>query len=155
MIEIRPASPDDASAISAFIHALSPYFTIEADGRGAEQFFASISSEAIAGYIRSPNFAYFIAHKDGQLAGVAALRDGSHVYHLFVASEYHGRGYGRTLWEHLLQHARQKEGLTRLTVNSSSYAEQMYRHFGFEPTAEKQMMHGLAFIPMQILLKPR
>ncbi len=153
MIEIRPATSNDASAISAFIHALSPYFTIEPDGRGAEQFFASISSEAIAGYIRSPNFAYFIAHNDGQLAGVAALRDGSHVYHLFVASEYHGKGYGRILWEHLLQHARQEEGLERLTVNSSTYAEQMYRHFGFEPTAEKQMMHGLAFIPMQMLVK--
>ncbi len=153
MIEIRPAQPEDASAISDLIHRLAPYCTIEPDGKGAEQFFASISRESIESYIRSPNFAYFVATVDNQLMGVAALRDTSHVYHVFVASEFHGKGYGRVLWEHLRDHAQQHGPITRFTVNSSSYAEQMYRHFGFTPTSEKQIMHGLAFIPMEILIK--
>ncbi|MBC3882876.1 GNAT family N-acetyltransferase [Undibacterium sp. LX40W] len=152
MIKIRLATPEDANTISALVRSLSPYFTVEPDGKGAEHFFESISSEAIEGYIHSPNFAYFIASDEARLVGVAALRDTSHIYHLFVASEFHGKGYGRVLWQHLCQHAKQLGSVTRLTVNSSTYAEKMYRHFGFEPTAEKQVMHGLAFIPMQITL---
>jgi GNAT superfamily N-acetyltransferase len=152
MISIRSATTDDAQKISDLIRKLSPYCTLEPDGRGAEQFFASISREAIEGYILSPQFAYFVAMQDQQLIGVAALRDSSHVYHLFIAAEYHGRGYARTLWNHLRQQAQQLGAATRLTVNSSSFAEKMYLHFGFTPTAEKQIMHGLAFIPMQIEL---
>ncbi len=152
MITIRAATTDDAQKISDLIRILAPYCTLEPDGTGAEQFFASISREAIEGYILSPHFAYFVAVRDEQVIGVAALRDISHVYHLFIAPQFHGLGYARVLWNHLRQHAQQLGPVTRLTVNSSSYAEKMYRHFGFEPTAEKQIMHGLAFIPMQILL---
>lgn len=153
MIKIRVAKPEDADAISELIHRLSPYCTIAPDGKGAEQFFASIASESIEGYIRSPNFAYFIATAEDQVVGAAALRDLSHVYHLFVASEFHGRGYGRVLWQHLRNHAQQQESVSRFTVNSSIHAEAMYRHFGFAPTAERQIMHGVAFIPMQIVIK--
>ena len=91
-MEICQASVDDAPAISRLITAVAHYFTLHPQGVGAEDFLKTVSAPALASYIADPRFAYFKAVENGTLAGVVAVRDGSHLYHLFVDASFQRRG---------------------------------------------------------------
>ena len=84
-MHIRPATPDDAEAISALVLALSEPFYTHADRAGSERFVASVSPAAERQYIEAENFRFRVAVHDERLLGVIALRDGTHLFHLFVA----------------------------------------------------------------------
>ena len=116
---IRRATLTDASRISSLFRALGPYFTAQPDGAGAEKFFAAIGAEAIAGYIESPRYDYWVAESTGQLAGAAALRDRKHLYHLVVAPAYQRQGLGRRLWSTVQDHALAAGNPGEFTVNAS------------------------------------
>jgi len=150
---IRPASLEDAEVLSHLVHRVVSYFTIHQDGRGAEPFFSSITSTAMAERLQSPQFRYWIAVDIQQeIIGAVGIRDNSHLYHLFVDPQHHQRGYGTQLWMHVKAYALANGNPGVFTVNSSLFAEKMYRQFGFVATAEKQEMHGLAFIPMTLIM---
>jgi GNAT superfamily N-acetyltransferase len=149
-ITLRFATPDDAAAISALIVDLQPFLTIAPDGAGAEQFMASIQPEVIAANVRAENYRYQLAHEGATLAGVVAVRDNTHLFNLYVAREFHGQGLGRRLWQAARDDAIQRGNRGSFTVNSSAYAEQVYRRWGFAPAAPAQELHGLRFIPMRL-----
>ena len=68
-----------------------------------------------------------------------------HIGGFFVDAAYHRRGIGRRLFEAMRQdYTRQV-----FTVNSSPYAEEVYRHLGFTQTDREQTVDGLRFTPMQ------
>ncbi|UGQ45139.1 GNAT family N-acetyltransferase [Massilia endophytica] len=147
---IRFATPDDVDAIRALIMDLMPMMTIHPDAQGAEQFLESFGVPAMQRYVSAPNFRYQLAFVEGELAGVAAVRDNSHLFHLFVARRFHGQGLGRVLWKAAYDDALSLGNPGQFTVNSSVYAFDMYRHFGFEPTSGKIEQHGIAYIPMRL-----
>ncbi|MFC0350385.1 GNAT family N-acetyltransferase [Undibacterium danionis] len=165
-LHIRRATIDDAEAISTLVHSVAHYFTVHADGRGAEEFFKSITPDAVRSYLASDQYVYWVGcleQQQGQMPALAptlatapdhiiaaiALRDNSHLYHLFVTSDQQSKGYAKQLWEELQLHATQRGNPGNFTVNASLFAEKMYRKWGFTPTTEVQEMHGLRFIPMQ------
>jgi GNAT superfamily N-acetyltransferase len=147
-MKVRVASPADAKRIGALIQALSKPFLVSPSGEGAEPFLASIGEAAIEGYISSPNFVYLVADCEGELAGVVALRDNSHLFHLFVAQRFQGRGWGRQLWQVVESAARQAGNPGRFTVNSSLNAVPVYERFGFVVSGPAVQTHGIAFQPM-------
>lgn len=150
---IRPACLEDADVLSALVHSVVSYLTIHDDGRNAEAFFASITPAAMAERLQSPQFRYWIALDDHQdIVGAVSIRDNAHLYHLFVDPKHHQQGYGSQLWSHVKAYALANGNPGVFTVNSSLFAEKMYRKFGFVATAEKQEMHGLAYIPMTLTL---
>jgi len=149
-ITIRFATPDDAAAISALIVDLQPHLTIAPDGEGAEQFMASIQPEVIAANLKAENYRYQLAHAGETLAGVVAVRDNTHLFNLYVAKEFQAQGLGRMLWHAAREDALVRGNPGRFTVNSSTYAEQVYLRWGFMPTAPAQEMHGLRYIPMRL-----
>lgn len=150
-MQIRSATEADAGRISGLIRSLSGPFMLSPDGSGAERFLESISEQAIRGYILATNFSYLVAEFEGELAGVVALRDNSHLYHLFVAPAHQGKGLGRSLWSVVRQAALQSGNSGRFTVNSSLNAVPVYARFGFVPTGPKVETHGVAFVPMQLV----
>ncbi len=149
-ILIRRATLDDAIRISALFQALGPYFTVQPDGTGAEKFYAAISEAAIAGYIGSPRYDYWVAESAGQLAGAVALRDCKHLYHLVVASPYQRQGLGRRLWSKVQGNALAAGNPGEFTVNASLYGVPVYAHFGFVPVGERTILQGVVFVPMQL-----
>jgi GNAT superfamily N-acetyltransferase len=153
-MHIRPATADDAAAISALILGVAGFFTMNPDGSGAEEFLARVSPDAIGEYLASERFAYRVAEEDGALAGVVAIRDNVHLYHLFVASAHHGRGLARTLWNQAMQAALRAGNPGEFTVNSSLYAVPVYERFGFRPTGPRVDEHGIAYVPMKLVLSP-
>lgn len=150
--KLRPATADDAAAISALILSLQPYLTIEPDGTGAEEFLATVQPAIIRSNLQAQNYDYQLAHDGDVLAGVVAVRDNAHLFNLYVGSPWHGQGIGKALWAVARERALARGNPGRFTVNSSAFAEQMYLHFGFVPTGPMAEMHGIRFIPMRLEL---
>lgn len=150
-MQIRSATDADAAQISSLIRSLSGTFILSPDGSGAEPFLDSITEQAVRGYISASNFSYLVAEIDDELVGVVALRDNSHLYHLFVAQAHQDKGRGRSLWLAVRQAALQAGNGGRFTVNSSLNAIPVYERFGFIPSGPKVEKDGVAFIPMQLL----
>jgi GNAT superfamily N-acetyltransferase len=144
---MRKAERGDAGAISALIHDLMPFMTLAPDGAGAEQFMLSMAAGAIERYVTGEEYQYWTGWLDGGLAGVVALRHGTHLFHLYVARRHHGQGHARQLWD--TARAALPAGQA-MTVNASVYAVPMYRHFGFAATGPRIEQHGIAYVPMRL-----
>lgn len=149
-MHIRLATPDDADAISRLIKGLARHFTIHPDGIGAEGFLQGLEPDGLRQHITAANFRYYAGLEEDALVGVIALRDGAHLYHLFVAEAAHGRGYGRQLWEHARAAALADAKPPRFTVNSSVSAMPVYQRFGFVATGPRVETRGVAFVPMEL-----
>ncbi|QNP61011.1 GNAT family N-acetyltransferase [Paenacidovorax monticola] len=92
-MNIRTATPDDAEAISALIHLSAHHFVADPGAAVPARFLEGIAVPAIHSRIADPAFRYLIAEEGGALAGAIALQDGRHLYHLFVAAPFRGRGW--------------------------------------------------------------
>ena len=71
----------------------------------------------------------FGAWEGQELLGVLAA-EGSHIALFFVDPAFHRQGIGRLLFQAYLAEG----GRGRITVHSSPYAVEVYRHLGFAPT---------------------
>ena len=148
-VETCKATPADAEAISQLISGLSRFFTVHPEGLGAEAFLQTICPAGIQLLIEAPNMAYFKTVQGGRLAGVVAMRDHSHLYHLFVAPAFQGAGLARLLWAHASSHACSNGNAGTFTVNSTPHAVPVYERFGFTATGPRVEMNGIAFVPMR------
>jgi GNAT superfamily N-acetyltransferase len=151
-MQIHAATPDHAEAISALIQSVRHHFTLHPDGVGAEAFLQGIEPGAIRSTIQAPNIRYYVGLVDQKLAGVVAMRDATHLYHLFVQPAFQGQGLGRALWQHARDAALAAGHPSRFTVNSSPYAVPVYVRFGFAATGPRVDTRGIAFVPMELRL---
>ena len=86
----------------------------------------------------------FGAWEGQDLLGVLAA-EGSHIALFFVDPAFHRQGIGRGLFQTYLAAG----DWSRVTVYSSPYAVEVYRHLGFSPTAEEQLSpDGIRYTPM-------
>ncbi len=153
-MKIRRALDTDVEAVSRLIQSLSqPFFTFQ-DRRGAEAFLESISKHAITGFISAPNFAYYVGEEEGEIAGVIAIRDNMHLYHLFVTPSQQRQRLGWQLWKHAKEGAVVAGNQGEFTVNSSINAVPVYKAFGFEATSEMKQANGVSFLPMKLKIVP-
>lgn len=148
-MKIERALTSDAEEISALITELSEPFFISPLRAGAEPFLASVSAQAERQYLSSSNFLFYVARADTKLAGFVALRDNSHLFHLFVAKPYQGKGLSKQLWNLVKLQAVQKGNQGVFTVNASLNAIPVYEKFGFITKGGVQQTHGIAFQAMQ------
>jgi len=148
-LTIRRALGGDAEAIGRLILALSHHVLDDPAAPGAQRFLDSLTPAATAERIASPRFDYFVAQiesqPDAQLCGVIALRDGSHLYHLFVRADLHGQGVARALWARI----RERSQADAITVNSSPSAVPAYLRLGFSVVGPAQSQQGLVSVPMR------
>jgi GNAT superfamily N-acetyltransferase len=142
---IRPAIASDAEAISHLVTGWAHHYLKDPPPPEAATFLASLTISATAERIAAENFRYYVAQGVDGLDGVIAIRNGSHLYHLFVRSEAHGQGVARALWEH----AKAQSGQSRFVVNSSLPAVPVYERFGFVVKDAPQSGNGLVFVPME------
>ena len=106
---------------------------------GVEAFHAYISDADQVKHLTG-----FGAWEGQRLLGVLAA-EGSHIALLFVDPAFHRRGIGRKLFQAYLAAG----DWSRVTVHSSPYAVEVYRHLGFSPTAEEQLSpDGIRYMPM-------
>src|SRR5262249_30100916 len=94
-------------------------------------------------------YRYLLAYSDSRLAGFIAIRDGSHLFHLFVERSHQRQGIARRLWERALEELCAPGSDGTLTVNSSLFAVPVYQAFRFLPAGSIRSMRGISFLPMQ------
>ena len=149
-LKVRVALEADAQSVAELVKDVAHYFLADPSGKGAGEFMSNISQTAMAGYIASPAFRYIVGFIDCKLAGVAALRDNKHIYHLVVHTTFHRQGVANKLWQRLKSDALAAGNPGEFTVNSSLYAVPVYLRFGFVPTDDQQMKNGIQFQPMRL-----
>jgi len=148
-MEFRAGSAADAEAIAALIASFQSELTDDPSGAGAEQYLASVSVQAEREYLASERYGYILAYSGSQLVGIIAIRDRSHLLHLFVERSYQRKGIARRLWERALEELCAPNSDGGFTVNSSLSAVPVYQAFGFVPTGPIQSAHGISFLPMR------
>jgi GNAT superfamily N-acetyltransferase len=148
-MEFREGSPADAEAIAGLIDSFQSELTDNPSGVGAEHYLASVSVQAERDYLASERYRYLLAYSDSQLAGFIAIRDASHLFHLFVARSHQRQGIARCLWERALRELCAPGSNGAFTVNSSLSAVPVYQAFGFVPAGSLQSVHGISFLPMR------
>ncbi len=154
-MEFRKARLSDAAAIHRLILDLSEDFFEYPDRRGAEPFLESISQTALSGYLQAPRYCYWLAlNSDQELQGLIALRDATHLFHLFVAKQSQGSGLASQLWRLAAAYSAQQSAGATMTVNASLNALAVYQHWGFQAQGEVQHMHGIRFLPMILQRNP-
>ena len=148
-MEFRTGSPSDAEAIAALIDSFQSELTDDPSGAGAEGYLASVSVQSEREYLASERYRYLVAYAGSQLIGFIAIRDGSHLFHLFVDRAHQRQGIARGLWERALEELCAPSSDEGFTVNSSLRAVPVYQAFGFVPAGSTQSMHGISFLPMR------
>ncbi|MFZ6681193.1 GNAT family N-acetyltransferase [Undibacterium sp. Tian12W] len=139
----------DALIISQLIALFARDFCVNPDGSGADLFLQSVSESAELSYLSDSRYHYILALHGETLAGFIAMRDLSHLFHLFVHPSYQGHKFASKLWQRASQHAPAQGHTGSFTVNSSLSAIAVYERFGFMAKGEIVEMHGIAFLPMQ------
>ena len=148
-MEFRAGLPPDADAIAGLIASFQNELTDDPSGAGAETYLTSMSAQADREYLTSPRYRYLLTYSSPQLAGFIAIRDGSHLFHLFVERAHQRQGLARALWERALHELGPPESQGAFTVNSSLAAVPVYRALGFLPAGSIRSLHGISFLPMR------
>lgn len=148
-LEFHCANSKDAQAISALVTRFCHEFFVKPNGEGAESFLESVSEQAQSKYISDKRYHYLAAFADEQLVGFIAMRDISHIFHLFVSPDFQGRGLATELWRQAKEYAAVHGHTGFFTVNSSVKAIPVYERFGFIRSEALIEMHGISFLPMR------
>ncbi len=149
-ITYRKAVADDAEAISKLIIESQREFCFhEYTGEGRKLMQELCSVPAISGYINRGDV-YFVAEGEGEVVGVAGVRDSEHLSHNFVASAWHRRGISNRLWQLTREACLARGNPGRFSLNASTFAIPVYERWGFTVTGPKSFEHGLAFTPMEM-----
>jgi len=153
-MEIRPLADNDiprlVPAIAALLRELALEFIVhESTPEGAATFLAENDQMGVRTFL-ALGHVYHVALDDGELAGFIAIRDNSHLFHLFVGKRWQGRGLARRLWNVARAAAIARGGDGSFTVNASNHAVGTYEAFGFVRVAPTQCVKGLYFNPMRL-----
>jgi ribosomal protein S18 acetylase RimI-like enzyme len=147
---IRPLAAPDIPAVAALLRDLAREFIVhESSPEGASTFLAENGETGVRGFL-ARGHVYHVAVIEGQLAGFVAIRDRSHLFHLFVAKRWHRRGVARALWEAARDAAVAAGGDGSFTVNSSNFAVPLYEALGFVRVGPTQCAKGLYYNPMRL-----
>ncbi|MGE8279860.1 MAG: GNAT family N-acetyltransferase [Stenotrophomonas sp.] len=142
---LRNATAADAAALSALVTPLARHLLDADTGASAHAFLASLTPASFAERLADKEFAHYVVEEAGALTGMIAMRDDSHIHHLFVSRGTRRRGIARLLWEHALR----IHGRREYTVNSSEIAVPVYERFGFICKAAPQTVKGVRFVLME------
>lgn len=153
-MDIRPLDAADvpvlAPAMAALLRSLALEFIVhESTPVGAATFLAENDERGIRSYL-ARGHVFHVALDGDRLAGFIAIRDNSHLFHLFVGTPWQRQGLARRLWHVARAAAIARGGDGNFTVNASNYAVAAYERLGFVRVAPTQCLRGLLFNPMQL-----
>lgn len=151
MIITRKTTSADAAKISELIYSLTHLFFAEPDGKGAEHFLQMSTPAGLTAFMAQPNVDYLLGEDDGVFCGVVAVRNNSHLQHLYVMPKFQGRRIGKYLWETARDQAIGAGNNGEFTVNASLNAIPFYSRMGFVATGDVSLTGGLKFQPMKLV----
>ncbi len=151
-MKIRSANLKDAEDISQLIsHLAKKYICVDCTPEGASKLLSAMDSSSIKAFIEVPSdseFQYLLAEVKNKIVGVIGVKNSFHLYHLFVAEEFHNKGVASALLKAFLQ-LKPQQSIT-LRVNSSPYALPFYQKLGFKSESSTVWRNGISSIPMSL-----
>lgn len=145
-MSIRIAVESDVHQIADLVASLSHFYLDEPGKELPVWFRESITEVAFAARVPSLEYLNFVYEEVGVLLGYISIKGGSHLYHLFVAEVFQGRGISRLLW---LQ-AKERSQSKSFSLRSSLYAVPVYKRFGFVESGSVGTKDGISFQPMEL-----
>jgi GNAT superfamily N-acetyltransferase len=147
---IRPLGNDDIYAVaSLFQSSAREYFVDPSNPDALDWFFAENDEEAFRRYV-AKGCSYHVAFAGETLAGFVAVRDTTHLFHLFVDKRWHRQGVATRLWDVARAAAQAGGNPGYFTVNASPNALPVYEALGFAAAGPQQCVKGLHFTPMRL-----
>jgi len=147
---IRALLPEEIDAAMALIwEVFSEFEAPDYSGEGVAEFREYIRPVSIRGLMEQGELTLWGCFDDGAMVGVIAVRAPFHIALLFVQKKYHRQGIARDLFDAVLTEYGRPSNCGAITVNSSPYAVEAYRHLGFADTGGEQTVNGLRFVPMR------
>lgn len=147
MVVRQLEKPDINNALALVWRVFLSFEAPDYAEEGVSEFKAFISYDSITQKMQAGTLVFWGCFENGVLLGVIAVRDQCHICLLFVDKAHHRRGIARRLFEIVKLHC-QSGGAEKITVYSSPYAAEAYRHLGFCDTDAEQTVNGIRFIPM-------
>ncbi|WP_299198695.1 GNAT family N-acetyltransferase [uncultured Amphritea sp.] len=145
-MSIRIAVESDVLQIADLVASLSHFYLDEPGQELPFWFRESITEAAFAARVSSPEYLNFVFEEAGVLIGYISIKGGNHLYHLFVAEAFQGRGISRLLWLHAKERSQSKS----FSLRSSLYAVPVYKRFGFVESGPVGSKDGISFQPMEL-----
>ena len=131
----------DAEALSALSGSLlKSIFTVEVP----EWFKESFTVEEFENSIASSEYKYYGYVIKNKIAGYIAIKDGNHLYNLFVDEKHQRNGIAKKLWKYM----KSNTNFDVMTTNASFNAIAAYKSFGFKISADVQTKEELKYQPM-------
>ena len=153
---IHPLCAEDViPAMELVLRVFSESETQEYREEGITEFKAFIEPDFIISKMKNGELRLWGMFENEKIIGVIAIRPPLHIALLFVDKQYHRRGIARNLLNTILNDETIVKGHDCMTVHSSPYAVDIYRHFGFVPTDTEQSVNGLRFTPMSRNMKTK
>jgi GNAT superfamily N-acetyltransferase len=148
-LQLRLARPDDARAIGVLARRVTRRWILPGQAADvAALLLAGMTAKSIRQKMDAGQ-RFYLAFVDATLAGVAAIRDDSHVFQLFVSTRYQGQGIARKLWQRVMRDSIRRAGVRFFTLNAAIGAVPVYLRLGFEPNASaKRPASKIVSVPM-------
>lgn len=147
-MNIRRATIDDASAISEQVSKLTTLYVAPSlsDG-GLEKMLASMDVASTLQRIQE-DWPHLCAFDGDRLVGVIVVKPPTHLYHLFVHSDFHRTGIARKLFTLADKLVFNRNQCRLATVNASLNAVVVYERFGFAVAGPITQTDGVRYQPM-------
>lgn len=141
---------DLKDALDLAIEVFREFVAIDYSQEGINEFYRFLNYQDILKAFQEGKVEFWGCY-DQDLLGIIATKDKYHISLLFVRKDYHRCGIGRNLIQEVIKEAI-KYNYKKITVNSSPYAINFYRHLGFLETDKEQIVNGIRFTPMEYII---
>ncbi len=148
-MNIRKALVGDAGKIKELVSSLSHFYLEDKRSSLPEWFSRTLDVTEFERRLSSKEFDNLVYAIDNEIVGYISIKEKSHLYHLFVAESYQGKGISRELWRYATSDS--SEGV--YTVRSSMFAVPVYKKFGFKESEVAASKDGIGFQPMVLVSK--
>jgi len=136
MLNIRNAKIDEADSLTNIAIKSEAYWGYDFDYMEKFKFFYKVTEEFI-----SKN-STFLLEEDKNIIGFCGVlieNDVTYLEYLFIEPKYIGKGYGKLLWNHLVEYCK-ITGLKELSIVTSPQAKGFYVKMGAVPCGEVESL---------------
>ena len=161
-MSIRIAHAEDVKEIATLVRSLSHYYLPQKTSSAQDSptksssvkslpswLLNSLTEEQFLQRITNAEYSNYVYCIDDEIVGYIAMKESSHLYHLFVSEARQGNGIANGLWKHICG----KCSAEKYSVRSSLYAVPVYKKWGFVETDMVREKDGIKFQAMALITK--
>ena len=153
-MEIVKLKKDDIKrAIDLVWEVFQEFDASDYSKQGVNEFKKFISYNSIVEKFDTGELEFWGCIYNGDLVGVISTKKVNHICMLFVHKNYHRKGIARSLFKTVEDICKRDNIISKITVNSSPYAIEVYRRLGFIDTDKEWTVNGIRFTPMSYIIR--